>query len=62
MGYLQAKQVSKRPPIIAVRPRKDSDLLAIQEANNNDMADILHSWASQFAEMAAASDKREEDQ
>jgi hypothetical protein len=54
--------LSKRPPIIAVRPRKDSDLLAIQEANNNDMADILHDWASQFAEMAAASDKREEDQ
>ena len=37
--------MTKRPPIIAVRPRKDSDLLAIQEANNNDMADILHSWA-----------------
>ena len=51
-----------RPPIIAVRPRKDSDLLAIQEANNNDMADLIHSWASCFAEMAKASDKREEDQ
>ncbi len=51
--------MSKRPPIIAVRPRKDSDLLAIQEANNNDMADILHSWAEAFAEMAAASSKGE---
>ena len=50
---------NRRPPIIAVRPRKDSDLLAIQEANNNDMADILHSWASQFAEVAAASSKGE---
>jgi len=53
--------VTKRPPIIAVRPRKDSDLLAIQEANNNDMADILHSWATTFSEMTKASDKREED-
>jgi len=51
--------MTKRPPIIAVRPRKDSDLLAIQEANNNDMADILHDWASQFSEMAAASSKGE---
>lgn len=62
MGNLPAEQVSKRPPIIAVRPRKDSDLLAVQEANNNDMADILHSWATTFSEMTKASDKREDDQ
>lgn len=51
--------MNKRPPIIAVRPRKDSDLLAIQEANNNDMADVLHSWATTFSERAKASDKGE---
>jgi hypothetical protein len=62
VGNLPAEQVSKRPPIIAVRPRKDSDLLAIQEANNNDMADILHSWATVFAENVKQSEQGEPDQ
>jgi hypothetical protein len=51
--------MAKRPPIIAVRPRKGSVLEAQQKALNNDMADIIHSWASQFAEMAAASEQGE---
>jgi hypothetical protein len=51
--------LNKRPPIIAVRPRKGSDLETVQQAHNNDMADIIHSWASQFAEMAAASEQGE---
>ena len=51
--------MTKRPPIIAVRPRKGSALENQQQALNNDMADIIHLWASQFAEMAAASEQGE---
>jgi hypothetical protein len=51
----------KRPPIIAVRPRKGSDLEAVQRCYNNNMADVLHSWASTFAEMVEAAKQREED-
>ncbi len=57
MGDLQAEQVSKRPPIIAVRPRKGSVLEAQQKALNNDMADIIHSWAIQFSLMTKASEQ-----
>jgi hypothetical protein len=49
MGDLQAEQVSKRPPIIAVRPRKGSVLEAQQKALNNDMADTIHQWAEAFS-------------
>lgn len=53
--------MNKRPPIIAVRPRKGSVLEAQQQANNNDMADVIHSWAETFAEMARQSDREETD-
>lgn len=46
----------KRPPIIAVRPRKGSVLEAHQKAHNNDMADVIHSWAESFAIMARQSE------
>jgi len=41
--------MNKRPPIIAVRPRKGSVLEAQQKALNNDMADTIHQWAEAFS-------------
>jgi hypothetical protein len=55
----------KQPNPIAVRPRQGSELEAVWNENqrsNRAMGDIIHSWASQFAEMAAASSKGEKDQ
>jgi len=43
----------KRTPIIAVRPRRGSDLERIQTELKNNMADKLHEWAF------AASNNRE---
>jgi hypothetical protein len=43
--------VRKRPPIIAVRPRKGSPLEAEQQTRDNDMADIIHEWATMFSTM-----------
>jgi hypothetical protein len=54
--------LNKRPPIIAVRPRKGSVLEAQQKALNNDMADIIHSWAETFSLMTKASEQQGEDQ
>ncbi len=53
-----------KPNPIVVRPRKASALEAVWDANDRNaavMREIIHSWATQFAEMAAASE-REEDQ
>jgi len=47
--------VNKRPPIIAVRPRKGSVLEAQQKALNNDMADTIHQWAVQALKAEAFS-------
>jgi hypothetical protein len=47
---------------IAVRPRQGSKLEAVWNDNarsNKAMGEIIHSWASQFAEMAAASEQGE---
>jgi hypothetical protein len=52
----------KQPNPIAVRPRQGTALEAVWEAENRSnraMGKIIHSWASQFAEMAAASSKGE---
>ena len=46
-----------RSPIIAVRPRKGSDLEAEQKARGNDMADIVHEWAGMFKDMARKSER-----
>jgi len=54
-----------KPNPIAVRPRQGTALEAVwneNERSNRAMGEIIHDWASQFAEMAAASDKREEEQ
>ena len=51
-----------KPNPIVVRPRKASALEAVWDANDRNaaaMREIIHSWASQFAEMAAASSKGE---
>jgi hypothetical protein len=52
----------KQPNPIAVRPRQGSKLEAVwndNERSNKAMGEIIHSWASQFAEMAAASEQGE---
>jgi hypothetical protein len=51
--------MNKRPPIIAVRPRKGSDLERAQTEHENNMADLLHSWAEQFARLAKESDNEQ---
>jgi len=48
----------KRPPIIAVRPRKGSDLERIQAELKNNMADTIHAWA--FAQAHAEREKTDE--
>ena len=52
----------KQPNPIAVRPRQGSKLEAVWESKNRSnraMGEIIHSWANQFAEMAAASEREE---
>ena len=52
----------KQPNPIAVRPRQGSKLEAVWESKNRSnraMGEIIHSWASQFAEMAADSEQGE---
>ena len=54
----------KQPNPIAVRPRQGTALEAVwneNERSNRAMGEIIHSWASQFAEMAAASEQGEKD-
>jgi hypothetical protein len=61
--HFQETGLTKPNPIV-VRPRKASALEAVWNANDRNaaaMREIIHSWANQFAEMAAASE-REEDQ
>ena len=51
-----------KPNPIAVRPRQGSKLEAVWESQNRSnraMGEIIHSWASQFAEMAADSEQGE---
>lgn len=47
---------------ITIRPRVNSDLERIHEERRKEFPDLIHNWASQFAEMAAASSKGEDDQ
>lgn len=49
--------------LVSVRPRVGSDLESVQEATNNDMSDIVHSWATAFKDMTRQSqqpDQKEE--
>lgn len=43
--------------IIAVRPRRGSDLERVQQERDNDMSDLLHDWAFQFKNNVAQSEK-----
>lgn len=43
--------------IIAVRPRRGSDLERVQQERDNDMSDLLHDWATTFKNMLAESNK-----
>lgn len=48
-GQRRFTDMDNRPPPIVVRPRKGSDLERAQNDHQNKMADVLHSWATQFA-------------
>lgn len=51
-----------KPNPIAIRPRQGTALEAVWEAegrSNKAMGEIIHSWATQFAEMTAASEREE---
>ena len=61
-GLRPALGMAKRKHI-TIRPRVNSDLERIHEERRKEFPDLIHgwatSWASQFAEMAAASSKGE---
>lgn len=53
------KRMETRPRPIQVRPRKGSQLERVQRERNNDMADVIHSWAETFASMKKQSEEKE---
>jgi len=53
--------VANKRKHITIRPRVNSDLERVHDERRKEFPDLVHSWATTFAEQVKASDKGEKD-